>query len=98
MPRNRLPAFAPASMAMLTITLNADIPDPRCAKVRPDQTLKVINNTVSPLTLSIGPFKSSLLAANEYSIDVPFSDYLGPGVHQLQVSPCCGAEIWLEDK
>lgn len=83
---------------VVTITLNADIPDPRCAKVRPDQTLKVINNTVSPLTLSIGPFKSALLAANEYSIDVPFGDYLEPGVHQLQVSPCCGAEIWLEEK
>ena len=83
---------------VVTITLNADIPDPRCAKVRPEQTLKVINNTVSPLTVSIGPFKSALLAANEFSIDVPFGDYLQPGVHQLQVSPCCGAEIWLEEK
>jgi hypothetical protein len=83
---------------VVTISLNADVPDPRCAKVRPDQTLKVINNTVSPLSVSIGAFKSALLAANEYSIDVRFGDYLAPGVHQLQVSPCCGAEIWLEGK
>lgn len=83
---------------VVTITLNADVPDPRCARVRPDQTLKVVNNTVTPLSISIGPFKSALLAANAYSIDVPFGDYLEPGVHQLQVSPCCGAEIWLEEK
>ena len=83
---------------VVTITLNADVPDPRCTKVRPDQTLKVVNNTVTPLSISIGPFKSALLAANAYSIDVPFSDYLKPGVHQLQVSPCCGAEIWLVEK
>ncbi len=83
---------------VVTITLNADVPDPRCAKVRHDQTLKVVNNTVSPLTVSIGPFKSALLAANSYSIDVPFGDYLEPGVHQLEVSPCCGAELWLVEK
>ena len=83
---------------VVTITLNADMPDPRCARVRPDQTLKVVNNAVTPLSISIGPFKSALLAANAYSIDFPFGDYLEPGVHQLQVSPCCGAEIWLEEK
>ena len=83
---------------VVTITLNADVPDPRCAQVRSDQTLKVVNNTVTPLSISLGPFKSALLAANAYSIDVPFGDYLEPGVHQLQVSPCCGAEIWLVEK
>jgi len=83
---------------VVTITLNVDVPDPRCAKVRPDQTLKVVNNTASPLTMSIGPFKSALLAANSYSVDVPFGDYLLPGVHQLEVLPCCGAELWLVEK
>ena len=83
---------------VVTVTLNADVPDPRCAKVRPDQTLKLINNTISPLTVSIGEFKSALLAANAYAIDVPFGDYLEPGVHQLEVSPCCGAELWLVEK
>lgn len=83
---------------VVTVTLNADIPDPRCAKVKPDQTLKVINNTVNPLSVSIGNFKTALLAGNSYSIDVPFGDYLAPGVHQLQVSPCCGVELWLEEK
>ncbi len=83
---------------VVTITINADLPDPRCAKVRPDQTLKVVNNTVSPLTMSIGPFKSALLAANSYSIAVPFSEYLLPGVHHLEVLPCCGAELWLVEK
>lgn len=83
---------------VVTVTLNADVPDPRCAKVRPDQTLKLINNTASPLSISIGPFKSALLAANSYSIDVPFGDYLEPGVHQVQVLPCCSVELWLVEQ
>ncbi len=83
---------------VVTINLNADVPEPRCAEVRPDQTLKVINNTVSPLTVAIGPFKSALLAANDYTIDVPFGDYLAPGVHQLEVLPCCSVELWLVEK
>jgi hypothetical protein len=77
-------------------TLNTDIPDPRCAKVRSDQTLNVYNNTMSTLRVSIGSFQRSVLPGETWSILVPFGDYLAVGVHQLAVAPCCGAEIWLE--
>jgi hypothetical protein len=79
----------------VTVTLNPDIPDPRCTKVRPDQTLTVVNETTITLTISLGNFKSSLEPRDIYSILVPFGDYLEVGVHQLTVSPCCGAELWL---
>jgi hypothetical protein len=82
----------------IVVTINPDIPDPRCSKVRPDQTLSVVNNTMNTLQVSIGTFNFSLLPQAEYTIQVAFGEYLLPGVHQLSVSPCCGAEIWLESK
>lgn len=81
---------------VVTITLDIDMPAPRCAKVRPDQTLSVVNNTLSTLRVSIADFSHSLLPGETYTIDVPFGDYLAAGVHQLAVEPCCGAELWLE--
>lgn len=80
---------------MVTISINPDIPDPRCSKVRADQKLTVINQTQNTLQVSIGSFNVSLEPGAKTIIDTPFGDYLAPGVHQLQVSPCCGAELWL---
>ena len=80
---------------MVIVTLNPDIPDPRCAIVTADQTLTVINHTQNTLQIAIGRFTSSLAAGEQTTIDTPFGEYLAPGVHQLQVSPCCGPELWL---
>lgn len=83
---------------MIVVTLNPDIPDPRCTKVRADQKLTIINHTQITLQISIGRFSASLEPGKESIIDTPFGEYLAPGVHQLQVSPCCGPELWLEEK
>jgi hypothetical protein len=81
---------------IVTVTLNTDLTDPRCTKIRSDQKLNVVNNTLSTLRVSIGDFQKSMLPGETWSIDVPFGDYLAVGVHQLAVTPCCGAELWLE--
>jgi hypothetical protein len=81
---------------MVTVTLNPDIPDPRCTIVRADQILTVLNQTQNTLQITIGRFTASLEPGKETTFDTPFGEYLQPGVHQLQVSPCCGAELWLE--
>lgn len=83
---------------MVVVTLNPDIPDPRCSKVRQDQKLRVINKTQNTLEVSIGSFTASLEPGAETIFDTPFGEYLASGVHQLQVSPCCGPELWLEGK
>jgi hypothetical protein len=83
---------------MVTVTLNPDIPDPRCSKVRPEQKLTVINQTQNTLQVSIGSFTTSLEPGTSTIIDTPFGEYLAQGVHQLQVTPCCGPELWLEAK
>lgn len=83
---------------MVIVTLNPDVPDPRCTKVRADQKLTVINQTQNILQVTIGVFTASLEPGDKTTIDTPFGEYLALGVHQLQVSPCCGAELWLEGK
>jgi hypothetical protein len=83
---------------MVIVTLNPDVPDPRCTKVRADQKLTVINQTQNTLQVTIGVFTASLEPGEKTIIDIPFGEYLALGVHQLQVSPCCGAELWLEGK
>jgi len=82
--------------AVVEFRIEPGIPDPRCARVRPDQHLKVVNKTDGPLDLMIGTYSSHLEPGGETVIDAPFGDYLAPGVHLLQVLPCCGPELWLE--
>jgi PBP1b-binding outer membrane lipoprotein LpoB len=81
------------------IQLDPDISAPRCVKVRPNQKLSIYNNTQKTLEVSFaGILQTELAPGVKTSIDTPFGEYLAPGVHQIKVSPCCGAEIWLEDK
>jgi len=80
---------------LVTITINPDIPDPRCARVRPDQKLAVVNQRGEAIQVRIGHFEASLLTGEQQSFELPFGEYLAPGVHQMIVSPCCGAELVL---
>lgn len=81
---------------VVTVTINTDVPDPRCTKVHPDQTLAVVNNTLNTLVVTIGRFTANVEPGEKTVFATRFGEYLAAGVHQLQVSPCCGAELWLE--
>jgi len=83
---------------IVRVSVNADIPDPRCIKVSADQKLNIINHTQNTLEVTLGRFTASLEPGKETTFDTPFGEYLQPGVHQIQVTPCCGAELWLRDK
>lgn len=83
---------------IVKVSLNPDIPDPRCMKVSANQKLYIINNTQNTLEVTIGRFSASLEPGKDTTFDTPFGEYLQPGVHQIQVTPCCGAELWLEGK
>jgi hypothetical protein len=82
----------------VVVSIYPDIPDPRCVKVRADQKLTVVNRTQNTLEVSLGSFTASLDPNAESSSDTPFGEYLAPGVHQLQVTPCCSPELILEGK
>jgi hypothetical protein len=88
--------------SVVTIRVEPDVPLPRCAQVRPDQSLRVVNRTGddgqqahrvrvrwipgSPVTLAPG---------ESHTFPRRFGDYLRPGVHELRITRAYGAEIWL---
>lgn len=80
------------------IRINADIPDPRCTRVTPGQRLKVINATAGRVQVHIGPYDAAIEPGGEHLLDTTFGEYLAPGVHLLQVQPCCGPELWLVEE
>ena len=79
----------------VVMRLEPGIPDPRCIIVRDGQHLRVINHTGAEVNLGLGPYSLVLPANGETVIGPPFGDFLMPGVHILQVDPCCGGELWL---
>ena len=82
---------------LVVITIYPDIPSPRCAVIRPDQILKLINGTQGSLHVSLVTLQADLAPGEEYTFDVPFGEYLpAPGVYSVQVLPCCGPELWLK--
>jgi hypothetical protein len=77
--------------------LEPGIPDPRCLIVQAGQRLRVVNRTGADVAVSIGPFSLVIPANGETVFGPPLGDYLLPGVHALQVDPCCGGELWLKE-
>jgi hypothetical protein len=81
---------------IVTLTIYPDIPDPRCVEVTSGQKLRVINRRTEVLHVAIGTFEADILPEGEYTFEVPVGEYLMPGVHVLQVSPCCSLEVVLK--
>jgi hypothetical protein len=81
---------------IVTMTINPDMPDPRCIIVKPDQRLRVVNNLESEIQASLGSLSSSIVPDDDYTFEKTFGELLLPGVHSLGVTPCCGGSIWLK--
>jgi hypothetical protein len=65
----------------------------RCVQVVPEQRLKLINPTNSPIHVVFSQFDMEVPANTETLLDKPVGDYLARGVHFLPNGP----EIWLVD-
>jgi hypothetical protein len=72
-----------------------DIPSPRCLKVTADQRLVVINRGDTDISLGLGSLAAVVRPGEEHTLDMPFGEYLAPGVHRLQAEPYSGPEVWL---
>lgn len=107
-PRVILPADNPTSAAgicaeppeseIVAVSVNFDIPSPRCQKVRADQKLAVENTTESGLTLWFGKnadVRFTAMPRGRVVTEREFGEYLEPGVHVLFGEPYSGPEIWL---
>jgi hypothetical protein len=81
---------------LVTMSVNPDMPDPRCVIVKPDQRLRVMNNLESEIESSLGNLSSSILPGDAYTFERTFGELLMPGVHNLGVGLCCSGSIWLK--
>ncbi len=81
----------------VVMRLEPGIPDPRCMIILAHQHLRVVNKTGAEVTITLGSYSAVLGQDGETVFETPFGDYLMPGVHALQVDPCCGGELWLKE-
>jgi hypothetical protein len=77
------------------MTLLPGIPDPRCLEIRPDQHLLIRNMTGGAVDFRLGRFSGHLEDGERIRIEAAFGTYLAPGVHALEIDPCCGGELVL---
>jgi hypothetical protein len=82
---------------LAVVTIYPDIPDPRCQIVSVDQKLKVVNRRLETLEVSLASLEAVIEPGGERTFQVPFGEILAPGVHYLQVLPCCSAALWLQE-
>lgn len=85
-----------ATGSIVTMTINPDVPDPRCMIVQADQRLRVVNNHESSLDVALGHLTATVAAGESVTFELPFGELLMVGVHHLLVDPCCGGSIWLQ--
>jgi hypothetical protein len=80
----------------VSITINPDIPDPRCSFVRPEQYLRVVNMRGEMITVTFAQLEADIAPGEEHIFEESFGALLMPGVHRFDVLPCCGAELVLQ--
>jgi hypothetical protein len=83
---------------VVEVTINPDIPSPRCVQVTADQRLRIVNRADQPCDVSLAQFSATLQPGESTDFDMPFGDYLEPGVHRVGMSiyGSSGAEVWLQ--
>ena len=79
-----------------TITINPDVPNPRCYKVTASQRLQIASNLGEEARIQLGPFDLAIPPGEARLLDAPVGMYLAPGVHGISISiPPGRATVWL---
>ena len=75
-----------ATGRLVTFELHVDTPAPRCAVVRGDQWLRVVNDFREKVTLELGPLR--IVVGDRGAVTVPraFSSYLSAGTWLLRTN------------
>jgi hypothetical protein len=81
------------------ITLNPDVPSPRCVIVHSLNQLKFVNNTDSEQSVSTGYDAVTLQPHEAHLFAQRVGDYWAPGVHRIDTGALyagSGPEVWLQ--
>ena len=76
--------LGPVDGPVAEISINPDVPSPRCLRVTKAQRLLVRNNTSEAVRFVFGHFDVQLAAGASQLLDEPAGDYLAPGGHVLE--------------
>jgi hypothetical protein len=68
----------------VTIEFQPGIPSPRCLKVLPGATLRIVNSTSEPVDFELGEFMGSLQPGDAATSGQPVGGFLAPGVHIIK--------------
>jgi hypothetical protein len=77
-------------------SIQPGIPDPRCQVVRADQSFRIVNRTDQTLGVRLGRYSGEIGPGEDFTIEQGFGEYLLPGVHGVEVDPCCGPTLWFK--
>lgn len=81
----------PSTDRLITVTVYQDnVPSPRCVKATSTQMLKIVNNSLVPININVGQYKTTIQDGNSYEFPVQLGAFLAPGVHNIV------GEIWLQ--
>ncbi|HVT75553.1 MAG TPA: hypothetical protein VHD87_00875 [Acidimicrobiales bacterium] len=80
------------------ITLNPDVPSPRCVIVHSENQLTFVNNTDTAQTVDVGYDQATLQPHATHAFPQPVGDYWARGVHRVNMSLYNGSgpEVWLQ--
>lgn len=94
-----------ATGTVVTVTMNPDVPMPRCLSLHPNQRLRVVNSSAlhgsTPVTITVtwaGYAPRVLRPGESTTFEEPAGTYLAVGVHRVHTPPLYGgsaAEVWL---
>jgi hypothetical protein len=81
------------------ITLNPDVPSPRCMIVHSLNQLTFVNNTDTQQTVDTGYDSATLAPHASHAFVENVGDHWAPGVHRVQTSLYAGSgpEVWLQN-
>ena len=71
------------SHELVSVTLEIDVPNPRCAVIKGSQRLRVTNHTSEIVHAVLGPLEMVLPPGSSLTIKEEFRTYLEPGGHTM---------------
>ncbi|MGA2910538.1 MAG: hypothetical protein ABSE04_01915 [Candidatus Microgenomates bacterium] len=83
---------------VISVTLNPDVPNPRCVIISANQKLTLVNGTSQLISLDYDSYVSKISPGSNYTFPVVASLFLAPGVHVIKTSLYSGSgpEVWLQ--
>ena len=83
---------------VVTVTLTADIPVPRCLEITAEQHIGLQNSTGQALLFTFGPYSGELAPGDNAVLEAASGTFLASGVHRVVITAgfANGPELWLK--